>query len=201
MKTVPTVRLADCSDTAGLPDLPEELRLAMTDIVGAARDGLLAMSVAAGMAVMQAMFEAAIVEVAGAEGQARCEPGCGAARQRAWLGDPGWATCPVSKPRARTIDGHEVPLTSYRYFAAADLLSQVVMERMLAELATRQHARAAEPVGDQVEATQKSAVSRRFVKQTETGLAELMARDLSGEDIKVFMLDGEHLASGASSSR
>ena len=32
------------------------------------------------------------------------------------------------------------------------------------------------------------------MKQTETALAELLARDLTGEDIKVLMLDGEHLA-------
>ena len=60
MKTVPTVRLADTTDAAGLPDLPEEVRLAMTDIAGAAREGLLAMSVAAGMAVMAVMFDAEI---------------------------------------------------------------------------------------------------------------------------------------------
>jgi putative transposase len=40
----------------------------------------------------------------------------------------------------------------------------------------------------------KSAISRRFVKQTETALAELMARDLTDLDIKVLMLDGEHMA-------
>ena len=38
----------------------------------------------------------------------------------------------MDRPRARTIDGHEVPLTSYAHFAADDLLTQVVMERMLA---------------------------------------------------------------------
>ena len=52
MKTVPTVRLADTTDAEVLPDLPEEIALAMSDIAGAAREGLLAMSVAAGMAVM-----------------------------------------------------------------------------------------------------------------------------------------------------
>ena len=51
MKTVPTVRLADTADVVAFPDLPEEIALAMTDIAGAAREGLLAMSVAAGMAV------------------------------------------------------------------------------------------------------------------------------------------------------
>src|SRR6187200_3711445 len=69
---------------------------------------------------------------------------------------------------------------------------------MLAGVATRRHARTAEPVGEQVsgaqKATSRSAISRRFVKQTETALGELMARDLAGEDIKVLMLDGEHMA-------
>ena len=48
---------------------------------------------------------------------------------------------PVTRPRARTLDGHEVPLTSYTHFAADDQLTQVVMERMLAGVATRRHAR------------------------------------------------------------
>ena len=69
---------------------------------------------------------------------------------------------------------------------------------MLAGVATRRHARVAEPVGAQVaeeaKSTSRSAISRRFVRQTETALAELMARDLSGLDIKVLMLDGEHMA-------
>lgn len=70
---------------------------------------------------------------------------------------------------------------------------------MLAGLATRRHARAAEPVGEQatqaMTSTSKSAVSRRFIRQTETALAELLARDLSELDIKVLMLDGgEHMA-------
>ena len=89
-------------------------------------------------------------------------------------------------------------LTSYAHFASEDLLSQVVMERMLAGVATRRHARTAEPVGAQVveqaKSSTRSAISRRFVRQTETALAELMACDLSGEDIKVLMLDGQHMA-------
>jgi putative transposase len=91
-----------------------------------------------------------------------------------------------------------VPLASYEHFAADDLFSKVVLERMLAGVASRRHARAAEPVGEQVVAaaksTSRSAVSRRFVKQTETALAELMSRDLTETDVKVLMPDGEHLA-------
>ena len=91
-----------------------------------------------------------------------------------------------------------MPLASYTHFATEDLLTGVVMERMLAGVATRRHARPAEPVSEKVSGPQKSvsksAISRRFVRQTETALAELMARDLSELDIKVLMLDGEYMA-------
>jgi putative transposase len=198
MKTVPTVQLARRADTAALADLPDEVRLALADITGAAREGLLAMSAAAGLAVMQTMFDAEIAAITGPKG--RHDPGRAAVRHGHGRGSVtlGGRRLPVSRPRARTLDGHEVPLESYTHFATDDLLCQVVLERMLAGLATRRHARAAEPVGEQVSAiaksTSRSAVSRRFVKATETALAELLARDLSKENIKVLMLDGEHLA-------
>ena len=198
MKTVPTVRLADTADAVALPDLPEEVRLAMTDIAGAAREGLLALSVAAGMAVMQAMFEAEIVETCGPKG--KHNRGRAAVRHGSGKGSVtlGGRRVPVDRPRARTLDGREVPLANYAHFAADDLLTEVVVERMLAGVATRRHARTAEPVGSQVDqeakSTSRSAISRRFVRQTETALAELMSRDLSGLDIKVLMVDGEHMA-------
>ncbi len=198
MRTVPTIRVADTADAVVLPDLPEEIALALTDIAGAAREGLLAMSVAAGIAVMQALFEAEIAEVAGPKG--KHDPDRAAVRHGSGRGSVtlGGRRVAVDRPRARTLDGHEVPLVSYTHFAAEDVLTRVVMERMLAGVATRRHARVAEPVGTVVDkeakSTSRSAISRRFVKQTETALAELMARDLTGEDIKVLMLDGEHMA-------
>src|SRR5829696_6029648 len=198
MKTVPSVRLVDTPDAAALPDLPGEIALAMADVAGAAREGLMAMSVAAGMAVMAAMFEAEIAAVCGPKG--KHDAGRAAVRHGAGKGSVtlGGRRVPVERPRARTVEGHEVPLTSYEHFAADDLLSQVVMERMLAGVATRRHTRTGEPVSERVSCTQKStsksAISRRFVRQTETALAELMARDLTELDIKVLMLDGEHMA-------
>jgi putative transposase len=199
MKTVPTVRLAEPADTqALLPGLPEEVCLALSDIAGVAREGLLAMSVAAGLAVMQAMFEAEVAAACGPKG--KHDPNRIATRHGSGSGSVvlGGRRLQVSRPRARTVDGREVPLGSYEHFAADDLLSEVVLERMLAGLATRRHAQAADPIGEQAgaaaKATSKSAVSRRFVRQTETALAELLARDLSELDIKVLMLDGEHMA-------
>jgi putative transposase len=148
--------------------------------------------------VMQAMFDAEITTACGPKGHH--DPDRAAVRHGTGKGSVvlGGRRVPVTRPRARTVDGHEVPLAAYRLFATDDLLSQVVMERMLAGVATRRHARAGEPVGSAVSAqatsTSRSAVSRRFVAATRTALAELLSRDLSTLDIKVLMVDGEHMA-------
>jgi len=204
MKTVPTLRVVSKSDAPakldelGVADLPAEVRLALADIAGAAREGLLAMSVAAGMAVMQTMFDAEITAACGPKG--KHDPQRTAVRHGAGRGSVvlGGRRVPVTRPRARTTDGTEVPVAAYQLFAAEDQLTQVVMERMLAGLATRRHVAAAEPVGavvaQQAMAISRSAVSRRFIAATKTALAELLARDLAPLHVKVLMVDGEHLA-------
>jgi transposase-like protein len=182
----------------GVTDLPGEVQLALADIASVAREGLLAMSVAAGMAVMQAMFDAEITAACGPNG--KHDPGRVATRHGSERGSVvlGGRRVPVRRPRARTVDGHEVPRGCYRLFATEDQLTAVVMERMLAGLATRRHPAAAEPVGsavvEQATAASRSAVSRRFIAQTRTALADLLARDLTGLDVTVLMIDGEHIA-------
>jgi putative transposase len=72
----------------------------------------------------------------------------------------------------------------------------MALERMLAGLSTRRYRVGLEPVGTRTEkaatATSRSAVSRRFVAQTETALAQLLAADLSGLDLVALMVDGVH---------
>jgi len=199
VKTVPrNVEVVAQDELRMLGGLPAELQVALADIAGVAREGLLALSVAAGLSVMQAMFEAEVTSMAGPKG--KHDPTRAAVRHGSEKGSVtlGGRKVPVTRPRARTVDGQEVLLQSYAHFGADDVLQQVVLERMLAGVATRRHARIAEPVGkgviDGARSTGRSAVSRQFVKQTETALAELLARDPTGKDIKVLMLDGEHLA-------
>ena len=130
MKTVPTLRLVSKPeapaelDGLGVDDLPAEVRLALTDIAGAAREGLLAMSVAAGMAVMRAMFDAEITAVCGPRG--KHDPDRAAVRHGAGRGSVvlGGRRVPVTRPRARTVNGGEVPLVAYRLFAGAELASR-----------------------------------------------------------------------------
>jgi putative transposase len=188
------VRLADREDAAHLAELPDELRLAMTDIASSAKEGLLAMSVAVGLRVMAELLEAELAAKVGPK-HAK-QPGRTARRHGSAPGSVvlGGRRMPVDRPRARTIDGHELTLDTYAAFAADDLLGQVVMERMLAGLATRRHRAAGEPVGAAIQATaratSKSAVSRRFVAQTARALQELLGRDLSDLKVAVLMVDG-----------
>jgi hypothetical protein len=81
---------------------------------------------------------------------------------------------PIERPRGRTSDGHEIELDTDARFSNDDLLSELVMERMLAGVATRRHAAVNEPVGDdrdaQARSTSRSSVSRRFKAVTQAGL-------------------------------
>jgi len=192
------VRLVEREDAQALPPLPEELRVAMTEVAGAAREGLLAMSVAVGLRVLAELLEAEIAAQAGPR-HAK-QPGRLARRHGSAPGSVvlGGRRVPVDRPRARTLDGHEVQLATWQAFADADLLGQVVMERMLAGLATRRHQAAAEPVGTKVNqtalATSKSAISRRFVAATHKTLGELMSRDLAELRVAALMVDGIQVA-------
>jgi putative transposase len=104
---------------------------------------------------------------------------------------------PVERPRMRATDGSgEVAVPAYELFSATEILGRMAMDRMLAGLSTRQYPVGLEPVGARIEqgatSGSRSAVSRRFVAQTETALAELLAADLSGLDLVALMVDGVH---------
>jgi putative transposase len=189
------VRLAEREDVV---QLPEQVRLAVPEVAAAAREGLLAMSVAVGLRVMGELLEAELEAKVGPKG--RHDPDRTACRHGTASGSVvlGGRRVPVDRPRARTRDGREVQLDTYAAFADDDLLGRVVMERMLAGLATRRHRAAGEPVGAQVErqarSTSKSAVSRRFVAQTARALDELLGRDLTGLHVACLMVDGITIA-------
>lgn len=173
MKNVPVVRVVERDEAEDLPELSEELRGSLADIARVAREGLLAMSVGVGLRVMAEMMQAEVTAKVGVK-HAKI-PGRTATRHASAAGSVvlGGRRVKVSRPRARTRDGEEVQLDSYATFAAVDLLSAVVMERMLAGLATRRHRAANEPVGAAVErearSTSRSAVSRRFISGTALG--------------------------------
>lgn len=168
-------------------------------VAGAAREGLLAMSASVGLVVMHEMMNAEMTARVGAAKHAEVPD-----REANWHGDAagsvvlGGRRVPTRRPRGRTTDGGEIELDTYARSTSDDLLSELVMERMLAGVATRRHAAVNEPVGGDLDAdatsTSRSSVSRRLEAATQAGLDQSVSRDLSKLRLAALMLDGVHFA-------
>ena len=191
-----TVPVAEATSDEGV--LPERIQEALGQLVGAAKQGLLALSVEVGLGVLRELLEQEVDELVGPKG--KWNPDRSAVRHGHENGEVtlGGRRVPVKRPRARTVDGEsELPLQTYEHFADRDALEEVVLERMLAGVSTRQYRRAQEPVGEQLEtdarSTSKSAASRVFVARTRQQLWKLMRRPLSDLRLAVIMLDGIEL--------
>jgi putative transposase len=178
--------------------LPARVQEALGQLVGAAKEGLLALSVGVGLGVLAELMEEEVDGVVGPKG--RHDPERTAVRHGRESGEVtlGGRRVAVERPRVRSADGRsELPLQTYAHFADRDQLSRVVLERMLAGVSTRRYARTGEPVGSQVGAKERStscsAVSRTFIERTRRSLGELMSRRLDDVRLAVIMLDGLEL--------
>jgi putative transposase len=175
--------------------LPPRVQEALGQLVGAAKEGLLALSVGVGLGVLEELMAEEVQEVCGPRG--KHDPDRVAYRHGSDDGEVtlGGRRVAVTRPRMRSKDGEaEVAVRTYEHFAARDQLTAVVLERMLAGVSTRRYRRLQEPVGEQVEqsarSTSKSAVSRSFVARTKEALIELMSRPLADVRLAVLMIDG-----------
>ena len=171
--------------------LPARVQEALGWLIGAAKEGLLALSVGVGLGVLAELMEEEVDEVVGPRGQH--DPDRVAVRHGHEAGEVtlGGRRVGVERPRVRSADGvAELPLATYAHFADRDPLTAAV----LAGVSTRRYRRLQEPVGAQVEAgarsTSKSAVSRQFVARTRENLEGLMRRRLDDVRLAALMLDG-----------
>ena len=179
--------------------LPAEIQEALGELVGAAREGLLALSVGVGLRVVHELMELEVTEVVGPKGKHDRDRAAKRHGHEDGSMTLGGRRVSVSRPRIRSADDeHELPVSSYEYFTARDPLQRAVMDRMLAGVSTRKFARVGEPVGEQIEraatSTRKSTVSEMFIEKTRTALGELMARRLDDMRLAVMMLDGLEIA-------
>ncbi len=195
MKKVHAGQVASVPEDARAPGLPDRVQVALGELVGAAREGLLAMSVGVGLGVLHELMDEEVQEVCGSRG--KHDPERSAYRHGSDEGEVtlGSRRVVVERPRMRAKDeGGEVALSTYEHFSSRDPLSAVVLERMLAGVSTRRFPRTQEPVGEDVEtkarSTSKSSISRSFVARTAQTLAELMGRRLDDVRLAVLMLDG-----------
>jgi putative transposase len=198
MKKVSGLQVVTPAEALESP-LPPQIQEALGELVGAAREGLLALSVGVGLTVVHQLMEAEVDEVVGPKG--KWNPDRSAKRHGHERGSMtlGGRRVEVSRPRIRTADDErELPVKTYAYFADRDPLTVVVMNRMLAGVSTRKYAGVGEPVGEEVErqsrATGKSTVSELFIERTRTALEELMGRRLEDVRLAVMMLDGMEIA-------
>jgi len=169
--------------------------VALGELAGAAKDGLLALSVGVGLGVLSELMEEEVDDVVGPKG--KHGPDRAAVRHGHEDGEVtlGARRVSVRRPRARSADGgEEVALATYAHFADRDPLTRVVLEQMLAGVSTRRFSRTREEVGEDVIAAErsasKSAASRAFVARTREQLAALMARRLDDVRLAAMMIDG-----------
>lgn len=198
MKKVSGPQVVTASGAVG-SSLPPQIQEALGELVGAAREGLLALSVGVGLGVVHGLMELEVDEVVGPKG--KHNPGRVAKRHGHEDGSMtlGGRRVKVDRPRVRSADDErELPLATYGHFADRDPLTRAVMDRMLAGVSTRRFADVGEPVGEEVEqtgtSTGKSTVSEVFIERTRTALGELMGRRLDDVRVAVMMLDGLEIA-------
>ena len=170
---------------------PVSRHLPLVDILVDTQTELQELVVASGLKVLEAMLEEDRTAVCGpryAHQPDRHAYRAGHAPSEVVLGGRKVA---IRRPRVRR-DGEEVPLPTARAFASADPLNRRVVNQMLVGVATRQYARSLEPLGADVAArgTSKSAVSRRFVAQTQAQLDAWRATPLDELDLVAVLIDG-----------
>ena len=198
MKKVSGPKVVTTAEALESP-LPAEIQEALGELVGAAREGLLALSVGLGLTVVHQLMEREVDRVVGPKGKHNRDRTAKRHGHEDGSMTLGGRRVPVNRPRIRTADDeHEVPVASYEYFADRDPLTRAVMDRMLAGVSTRKYQVVGEPVGEDVEqessSTSKSTVSELFIARTRTALGELMGRSLSDVRLAVMMLDGLEIA-------
>ena len=175
---------------------PSVRHLPLVEILMDTEAELQELVVASGLKVLEAMLEEDRAAVCGpryAHQAARRAYRAGHAPSQVVLGGRKVA---IRRPRARRT-GTEVPLPTVRAFTDADPLNRRVVDQMLIGVATRQYARSLEPLGAEIttRGTSKSAVSRRFVAQTQAQLDAWRATPLDNLDLAVLLIDGVHVGS------
>jgi transposase-like protein len=175
--------------------LPPRIQEALGELVGSAKEGLLALSVGVGLGVLAELLEEEVVEVVGPKDKHIPERTAVRHGHEAGAVTLGGRRVAVDRPRVRSADGRsEVRLATYEYFADRNPLARSVMERMLAGVSTRRYRRTQEPVGREVEqqarSTSRSSVSRTLIARARRSLSELMSRRLDDVRLAVMMIDG-----------
>src|SRR5450755_356195 len=135
MKKVSGPQVVTTAEASELP-LPAEIQEALGELVGAAREGLLALSVGLGLRVVHELMEREVDEVVGPKSKHNRDRAAKRHGHEDGSMTLGGRRVPVSRPRIRSADDErELPVQSYEYFADRDPLTRAVMDRGRTRLA------------------------------------------------------------------
>lgn len=165
-----------------------QLVLPAVEIVTAMRAGVGELIRRAGLELMCLLMEQEIEELVGK----RSAPSKERTAYR-WGRDDGWCRIdgqkvPLRRPRARQVDGKEVPLGSYLCFQQDPQFGPKLWREVLRGLSTRNYGRTVRRFAEAY-GIEKSAVSDHFLEASRRKLRELLERDLSRLELCAVMLD------------
>src|SRR6266545_7415509 len=122
-----------------LEAFPQQVQVTLAEVAGAAREGVLALSVACGLQVVNEILAADVARICGPKGKHDADRAAyrhGTEPRQMPLGG---ALVQTDRPRARTTDGREVTLPTWEVFSSRDLLGEIALGRMLAGLSARRY--------------------------------------------------------------
>jgi hypothetical protein len=132
MSKLPAAKVVTALEATESP-LPPQIQEALGELVGAAREGLLALPVCVGLGVVHELMELEVDEVVGPKGEHNRDRVAKRHGHEDGSMTLGGRRVAVRRPRMRTADDeHELPVESYGYFADRDPLTRAVMDRRLA---------------------------------------------------------------------
>ena len=179
---------------ASPPTATVQLPLPLLAVLADTRTAFFGLCLDAGQQVLRAMMEQDRERLCGPKhvpNPARRAYRGGSVRGEVTLGGRRIA---VPRLRARSLDGHELPLPSFAYAAGRDPLDARTLEAIALGVTTRKYHRALDPLpaGIGERAVSKSSVSRRFVALTSAQLTTWLAQPLDEHDIRIVFIDGLH---------
>ncbi len=119
MKKVPGPKVVTTSQASEMP-LPPQIQEVLGELVGAAREGLLALSVGVGLGVVHELMELEVDEVVGPKGKHNRDRVAVRHGREDGSMTLGGRRVQVRRPRMRTADDdRELPVATYGYFADA----------------------------------------------------------------------------------
>jgi transposase-like protein len=168
---------------------PIQLLLPAVEIAAAMREGVGELIRRAGLELIGLLMEQEVEELVGKRHRQSAQ------RQAyRWGKEAGWCRIdgqkvPVKRPRARQVDGRELPLGSYLRFQQEPHKQPRLWQELMRGLSTRSYGPAVRRFSEAY-GIEKSAVSEQFVEASRRKLRELLERRLEALDLCAVMIDG-----------